>query len=54
MGDVWTVEELEAAAPFGTVNIQDNDGVRLMTRPEYDEWISIQAGKPKVTESGTP
>lgn len=50
MADYWTREELEAAAPYGTVNVQVDDDVRPMTTGEWSAWIDAQVGQEKPTE----
>ncbi|MCP4895259.1 MAG: hypothetical protein GY911_15780 [Actinomycetales bacterium] len=44
----WTRPELEAAHPDGTVNVQVDDDVRVMTTDEWNAWIDDQVGTPKL------
>jgi trans-2-enoyl-CoA reductase len=44
----WTRAELEAAHPDGTVNVQVDDDVRVMTTDEWDAWIESQVGTEKI------
>lgn len=45
---VWTREELEELSPFGQILAGTDEGSRPMTREEYDDWISMAVGTPKV------
>jgi len=50
MAEYWTREELEAAAPYGTVNVQVDNEVRLMTTDEWSAWIDGQVGMEKPVD----
>lgn len=43
----WTRQELEELYPDGTVSIQEDDVVTLMTHDEWDAWIEEQVGTEK-------
>jgi hypothetical protein len=45
---VWTREELEELSPFGQILAGTDEGSRPMTREEYDDWIGMAVGTPKV------
>jgi len=49
----FTRNELEVLYPDGTVNVQQNHEVRLMTTEEWSEWIDGQVGQEKPTEENT-
>jgi len=44
----WTRTELEEAHPDGTVNVQVDDDVRVMTSAEWNAWIDGQVGTEKL------
>jgi len=50
MAEYWTREELEAAAPDGTVNVQVDDEVRPITTDEWSAWIDAQVGQEKPAD----
>jgi hypothetical protein len=54
--NTWTREELESLYPDGTVNVQVDDEVRLMTHEEWSVWIDQQIGaaKPEFLLSDLP
>lgn len=43
----WTRQELEELHPVGTVNVQVDDIVTLMSADEWDAWIEAQVGVAK-------
>jgi len=49
----WTREELEELHPDGTVNIQIDDDVTVMSTEEWSAWIDTQVGteKPEPPEA---
>jgi len=50
MAEQWTRDELVALYPDGTVNVQVDDEVRLMTTDEWSAWIDAQVGLEKPTD----
>ena len=48
----WTRQKLEQLHPHGTVSVQVDDEVTLMTTEEWSAWIEAQVGteKPEETE----
>jgi hypothetical protein len=46
----WTRPELEAAHPDGTVNVQVDDDVRVMTTDEWNAWVNDQVGTVKLED----
>ena len=50
----WTREELEALYPLGTVNVQVDDDVTVMSTEEWSAWIDAQVGTEKPDEEPTP
>jgi trans-2-enoyl-CoA reductase len=46
----WTREELEALYPDGTVSIQVDDTVTVMSTDEWSAWIDQQVGTEKPEE----
>jgi trans-2-enoyl-CoA reductase len=43
----WTRQELETLYPDGTVNVQVDDEVTVMTSEEWSAWIDAQVGTEK-------
>ena len=43
----WTRQELEALYPDGTVSVQVDDEVTVMTSDEWSAWIDAQVGTEK-------
>jgi hypothetical protein len=43
----WTRQELEELHPDGTVSVQVNDEITLMTTDEWSAWIDSQVGTEK-------
>ena len=54
MADIYTRAELVALYPDGTVNVQVDDDVRLMTTEEWSAWIDAQVGLEKPTGEVLP
>ena len=50
----WTRQELEALYPDGTVSVQIDDDVTVMTTEEWSAWIDTLVGteKPEPPEAG--
>lgn len=46
----WTRQELEELYPDGTVSVQVDDNVTVMTSEEWDTWIDQQVGTEKPAE----
>lgn len=46
----WTRQELETLYPVGTVNVQIDDVVTVMSVDEWDAWIEAQVGTEKMSE----
>jgi trans-2-enoyl-CoA reductase len=46
----WTRQELETLYPVGTVNVQIDDVVTVMSVDEWDAWIEAQVGVEKMSE----
>ncbi len=44
----WTRTQLETAFPNGSVSVQVDDDVRVMTTDEWNAWIDDQVGTPKL------
>jgi trans-2-enoyl-CoA reductase len=44
----WTRTQLETAFPDGSVSVQVDDDVRVMTTDEWNAWIDDQVGTPKI------
>lgn len=42
--ETWTRQQLETEFPFGSVNVQNGEEIRSMTREEWNEWIDRQVG----------
>lgn len=43
----WTRQELETLYPAGTVNVQVDDTVTVMSDEEWSAWIEAQVGTEK-------
>jgi len=43
----WTRQELEELHPDGTVSVQVDDEVTVMTTEEWSAWIDAQGGTEK-------
>jgi hypothetical protein len=43
----WTRQELEELPPDGTVSVQVDDEVTVMTSDEWSAWIDSQVGTEK-------
>ncbi len=50
----WTRRELEELHPNGTVNVQVDDEVTVMTSEEWSAWIDQQVGTEKPDEEPKP
>jgi trans-2-enoyl-CoA reductase len=50
----WTRQELEQLHTDGTVNVQVDDEVTVMTSEEWSAWIDAQVGIEKPEEEPTP
>jgi len=46
----WTRQELEELHPDGTVNVQVDDTVTVMSTEEWSAWIEQQVGTEKPEE----
>lgn len=46
----WTRQELEELNPAGTVSVQVDDEVTVMTSDEWSAWIDAQVGTEKPEE----
>jgi trans-2-enoyl-CoA reductase len=46
----WTRQELEELYPDGTVSVQVDDTVTVMTTDEWSAWIDAQVGTEKFEE----
>lgn len=46
----WTRQELEELNPDGTVNVQVDDEVTVMSSDEWSAWIESQVGTEKPEE----
>jgi len=46
----WTREELEALYPDGSVSVQVDDTVTVMSTAEWSAWIDAQVGTEKISE----
>jgi len=46
----WTRPELETLYPDGSVSVQVDDDVRVMTSAEWNAWIDGQVGQPKLED----
>ena len=46
----WTRRELEQLHPYGTVSVQVDDEITVMTREEWSAWIDSQVGTEKAEE----
>jgi hypothetical protein len=46
----WTRQELEDLYPDGTVSVQVDDEVTVMTSEEWSGWIDEQVGTEKPEE----
>ena len=44
----WTRQELEELNPDGTVSIQVDDTVTVMTTEQWSAWIDAQVGTEKL------
>ena len=50
----WTREELEELHPDGSVSVQVDDVVTVMSTEEWSAWIDAQVGTEKPDEEPTP
>jgi len=50
----WTRQELEELYPDGTVSVQVDDTVTVMTSEEWSAWINQQVGTEKLEEEPAP
>jgi trans-2-enoyl-CoA reductase len=50
----WTRQELETLYPDGTVSVQVDDTVTVMTTDEWSAWIDSQVGTEKPEEEVLP
>jgi trans-2-enoyl-CoA reductase len=46
----WTRQELEEMYPDGTVSVQVDDTVTVMSTEEWSAWIEQQVGTEKIEE----
>jgi uncharacterized transporter YbjL len=46
----WTRQQLEQLHPDGSVSVQVNDEITLMTTEEWSAWIDTQVGTEKFED----
>ena len=46
----WTRQELEELYPDGTVSVQVDDTITVMSTEEWSAWIEQQVGTEKLEE----
>jgi len=49
----WTRQELEQLHPDGSVSVQVDDEITVMTTDEWSAWIGSQVGTEKPEEEPT-
>jgi len=50
----WTRQELETAYPDGTVSVQVDDEITVMSTEEWSAWIDAQVGTEKPEPEELP
>ena len=50
----WTRKELEELHPDGSVSVQVDDEVTVMSTEEWSAWVDQQVGTEKQEEEPTP